>query len=68
MGKSETSLPILLELCFPIGVAEINGGSSATWAAHLRKDADFSGDSGGWQRGEAGIEAREAECGGTCRG
>ncbi|KOM31287.1 hypothetical protein LR48_Vigan01g084200 [Vigna angularis] len=40
MGKSETSLPILLELCFPIGVAEINAGNGATQAAHLRKDAD----------------------------
>jgi len=68
MGKSETSLPILLELCFPIGVAEINGGSGPTGAAHLRKDANFSGDSGGWQREEAWIEAREAECVGTCRG
>jgi len=60
MGKSETSLPILLELCFPIWVAEINGGSGATRAAHLRKDTDFPGDSGGWQPEEAGIEARKA--------
>lgn len=58
MGKSKTSLPILLELCFPIGVAEINVRNGATRAAHLRKDADFPSDTGGWQREETGIEAR----------